>query len=113
MNEHAAVVACAIITVPAERAADVEGYLRVPAQQSMVSTAGIVFRELYRGYPDDQPTVRSLVAHGWRPLSDLDRFRRADVPQYETTLNMLGATVERFAGQITDQFSRLDRLKEA
>ena len=32
---------------------------------------------------------------------------------YETTLNMLGATVERFAGQIADQFSHLDRLNEA
>jgi hypothetical protein len=113
MYDHALVVTRAIITVPVEKAADVEGYLRGPAQQSMVSTAGFVFRELYRGYSDDQPTVRLLRAHGWRSLSDMDRFRRADVSQYDTTLNMLGATVERFAGQIADQFSRLDRLNEA
>ena len=113
MNDRAAVVACVTITVPAERADSVESFLRGPAQANMVATPGIVFRELYRSYPDDQPTVRLLVAHGWRSIADLERFRRADAPHFQSTLSSLGANVERFTGEIAAQFSRLDQLTEA
>lgn len=108
MNERAVVVACVTILAPRESLAQIEEFLRGPAQLNMVATPGIVSRELYRGQAG-QPVVRLLVVHGWRSLTDLERFRRADAPHFEGTLRSWGATVERFTGEIAAEYSRLER----
>ena len=108
MNERAVVFACVTILAPVDHLSAVEEFLRGPAQLNMIATPGIVSRELYRG-STDRPTVRLLVVHGWRSISDLERFRRADAPQFEGALRGWGATVERFTGEIAAEFSRLER----
>jgi quinol monooxygenase YgiN len=109
MEQRPAVVACATISAPAERRPDVEAFLRGAAQHDVVNTAGLTSRELYRSI---STAGRLMVVHGWRSIADLERFRTSDVPLIETTLTRLGASVERFTGEITAQYSLGDRPVE-
>jgi quinol monooxygenase YgiN len=113
MNERAVVIACATLTVPGEHEDAALEYLMGPAQLSMVSTPGLVCRELYRGSADDRPASRFLVVHGWRSIADLDRFRSGDVTRFEDTLATWGATMERFTGEVAIEYSRLDQPGDA
>lgn len=110
VNERPAVVACATVDAAAGRVADVEAFLRGPSQREVVSSPGLVARELYRS---TGALTRVLSVHSWRSLADLERFRTTVEPRLESALQGLGATVSRFTGEIAVEYALQDRTPEA
>lgn len=108
MNERAAVVASATITVDAAQEANVYGYLMGSAQRAMVGRPGLVSREVYQRTGTELPRACFLVVHSWRTLADLEHFRNSDVSQFEASLTRWGAVVTRFTGEIAAEYSRVD-----
>ena len=92
-----AVAACAIVAAtPATRDA-VEAYLRGDAYEEAIRAPGLRCLQLDRALA--APSL-SLTGRGWAALDDLERFRREVAPRHEATLAGIGASVDRFTGDV-------------
>ncbi|MCC7369911.1 MAG: antibiotic biosynthesis monooxygenase [Chloroflexi bacterium] len=112
MNERPGVVACVTIAMAAEHLHAVETFLLGPTRRSMVASPSLASRELYRFQQPVEGQRQLLVVHSWRSLADLDRFRSLDALEFEQRLRDLGATVDRFTGEIAAEYSRMQRLPD-
>jgi quinol monooxygenase YgiN len=100
IEQRVGVVACSMITASAEDTAVVQEYLLEDAHREVKSADGLIRRELFRSRTH---VGQLLLVHSWRSLADLERFRARYSAQAE--LARLGATVERFTGMLTTEFS--------
>lgn len=112
MNQRAAVMACATVTVSFDREHDVSDYLLGLAQQDMAARPGLVSREVYRRVQEEDATACFLVVHSWRALADLEQFRADTAARFEANLGRWGATVTRFTGEIAVEYSRVDDVPD-
>jgi heme-degrading monooxygenase HmoA len=100
-----AVSACAIITPGLAPSTVIEEVIRQQGQADVIPSPGLVGHELYRTL--EHPPIY-VVMHRWRDFADLDRFRRDISPRLQRTLADLGATLERFTGQLVAEFPARD-----
>jgi heme-degrading monooxygenase HmoA len=96
-----AVSACAIITPGMAPPTVIEEAVRQQGRVDVIPSPGLVCHEVYRTLK--RPSVY-VVMHRWRDFADLDQFRRETSPRLERTLADLGATLERFTGQLVAEF---------
>ncbi len=104
MDRRAVVVACATVTAPPERSADVEAVLLSDEHRAVERATGLIFREVFRSRA---VVGHLLLVHGWASLADLERFRATESVRGAATLMELGATTDRFVGQIAAEYSAL------
>ena len=90
VNQRPAVVACTTVEATDERLAEIEAFLRGPAQHEVVSAPGLVTRELYRLIETGR---RHQAVTSWRSIADLERFRADDEQRMEVALTAIGAAL--------------------
>lgn len=97
---------CVSLTTSPEQAQAVEDRVCDDAQRAALVDGGLVIRAVYR--VTEQPG-RLLVLHGWRSLAQVERYQETLATDTETALRALGAAVDSFVGEITAEFSWLER----
>jgi heme-degrading monooxygenase HmoA len=110
MDRRAVVVACATVTAPPERAAEVEAVLLSEEHRAVERADGLIFREVFRSRA---VVGHLLLVHGWASLAHLDRFRASESLRGEAALLQLGATTERFTGEIAAEYSSFHEPADA
>jgi quinol monooxygenase YgiN len=100
------VLDCMRVTISPAGAEAVEDLVCDSAQRDALAGAGLVIRAVYRvvGEPG-----RLLVLHGWRSLAHLEAYQESVARETATRLTVLGATLDAFVGEVTAEYSWLDR----
>jgi quinol monooxygenase YgiN len=105
MSTRPSIVACSTMTAPDHAAEALRAYVLREIPSQIVQAPGLLMHEVYQLGANPGAL---LVVHGWRTLSDLERFRSQDSLGYHAVLSEFGVRVTRFTGAIAAQFSRLD-----
>ena len=105
MPHSPSTLACTAISMPADRAEQVEAFICDEERRDALVAAGLVLRAVYRvvGSPG-----RLLVLHGWRSMEQLERYLNGSAILTAATLAEHGAMMDQFAGQIAAEYSWLE-----
>lgn len=97
---------CVSLTTPPGQAEAVEDLVCDDARREALVDGGLVIRAVYRVI---QEPGRLIVLHGWRSLAHLERYQETVAGEAEAAMRALGAAVDSFVGEITAEFSWLER----
>jgi quinol monooxygenase YgiN len=105
MPHQPTALACTTIAAPTDRADEVERFICDDERRDALVAGGLAIRAVYRL---DGRVGHLLVLHGWRTRADLDTYVASSGRSVITRLAEIGATVERFTGEMIAQYSWLN-----